>query len=352
MTAGLSVAGLSHSFGDHPVVRDLSLDVAPGEIVSLLGPSGCGKTTTLRLVAGLEVVQRGEIRLGGDLVAGGGVHVEPERRGVGLVFQDFALFPHLTVAENVAFGLRQPRDAARSRAVDLLGRVGLADRAAHFPHHLSGGEQQRVALVRALAPAPRLMLMDEPFSGLDVRLRDQVREDTAALLAATGTATLLVTHDPEEAMRIADRIAVMRAGRIVQVGSPATLYDSPADASVARFFSETNSLRSRAGAGAAPTPWGPLPVSAAIAEGAAVDILVRPEALSIGTPDGGVRAVVAAVRPLGGTRLIRLRIEGMQEPWLARVPARVDVSPGEAVAVALDHAHVHVFAATEASLPR
>lgn len=348
---GLSVSGLCHSFGDRPVVSDLSIDVAPGEIVSLLGPSGCGKTTTLRLVAGLEPLQKGEIRLDGVLVGAPGVHVAPEKRKVGLVFQDFALFPHLTVAGNVAFGLRMPADQARDRTIELLRRVGLADHADHYPHVLSGGEQQRVALVRALAPAPRLMLMDEPFSGLDVRLRDQVREDTASLLAATGTAGLLVTHDPEEAMRLADRIAVMRDGRIVQIGSPDDLYDRPADASVARFFSETNTLPGRAGAGCVATPWGSLPV-AGMGEGTAVEILVRPEALSVGPGVEGVPALVEAVRPLGASRLLRLRIDGVAVPWLARVSARVDVSPGSRVAVALEPAHVHVFPLTAASLPR
>ncbi len=349
---GLSVRSLSHSFGEQPVVRDLSIEVAPGEIVSLLGPSGCGKTTTLRLVAGLEIVQSGEIVLAGKVVAGPGVHVPPERRGVGLVFQDFALFPHLTLAANVGFGLRMPAAEARQRAVDMLRRVGLAELADHYPHQLSGGEQQRVALVRALAPAPRLMLLDEPFSGLDVRLRDQVREDTAALLASTGTAALLVTHDPEEAMRLADRIAVMRKGRIVQIGSPDELYDRPVDASVARFFSETNTLVGRATGQGVATPWGGLPAPAGAGEGTAVEILVRPEALSIAREGGGVPAVVASVRPLGASRLLRLNIEGLPEPWLARVPSRLDVSPGIRVEVALDAAQVHVFPTAEPSLPR
>ncbi|OZA09433.1 MAG: Fe3+/spermidine/putrescine ABC transporter ATP-binding protein, partial [Rhodobacterales bacterium 17-64-5] len=197
----LEVSHLLRSFGGRAVVVDVSLRIAAGQVTCLLGPSGCGKSTTLRMIAGVEHADAGEIRLDGALVAGPGRHVAPEQRSVGLMFQDFALFPHLTVAENVGFGLRVDRAARLRRVGELLEKVNLHGFGAKFPHALSGGEQQRVALARALAPRPRVMLMDEPFSGLDNRLRDGVRDRTLELLKEEATAVLLVTHEPDEAMR-------------------------------------------------------------------------------------------------------------------------------------------------------
>jgi iron(III) transport system ATP-binding protein len=216
----LEIRNLVRRFGGMAVVDDVSLTVMPGQVTCLLGPSGCGKSTTLRMIAGVEMQDSGEIWVDGQLICDTVFRVPPERRAIGLMFQDFALFPHLSVAENVAFGLTGPRDARRARVEELLNRVGLMRFIDAYPHSLSGGEQQRVALSRALAPRPRIMLMDEPFSGLDNRLRDDIRDQTLEILKQEDAAVLLVTHEPDEAMRMADEIALMRRGRIVQRGEP------------------------------------------------------------------------------------------------------------------------------------
>jgi iron(III) transport system ATP-binding protein len=234
-TPRLEVQNLSHRFGANQVVDDVSLTVMPGQVTCLLGPSGCGKSTTLRIIAGVEQQSSGSVLLDGAVVASDAIHVEPEGRHVGLMFQDFALFPHLTVAQNVGFGMRGDRKTRRDRVQTLLDRVELAGFSGKYPHELSGGEQQRVALARALAPSPRVMLMDEPFSGLDMRLRDDVRDATLAILKEEETAVLLVTHEPDEAMRMADQIALMRDGRIVQKGAPYNIYNAPVDRQAAAF---------------------------------------------------------------------------------------------------------------------
>jgi len=218
-------------------LNGVDLAIAPGEIVCLLGPSGCGKSTTLRIAAGLEMVQQGRVVVDGVEVASPRTFVPPEHRHVGLMFQDLALFPHLTVLDNVAFGLGRQNAATRRKIVHkLLERMGLSRYADSYPHTLSGGEQQRVALARALAPEPLVLLLDEPFSSLDRRLREQVRDETLALLVNDAVATLMVTHDAEEALLMADRIAIMRDGKIVQIGAGEELYDHPSDAFVARFL--------------------------------------------------------------------------------------------------------------------
>jgi iron(III) transport system ATP-binding protein len=212
----VALDGITHRFGDHVALDDVSLSVGSGEILALVGPSGSGKSTLLRLVAGLEPPTRGIVRLAGEEVAGPHGFVVAERRRVGMVFQDYALFPHLTVAENIAFGLRgRPRTDVDDAVRRLLERVQLARHANSYPHTLSGGERQRVALARALAPAPRVLLMDEPFSSLDGELRERVRQDTVALLRELHTTTIVVTHDAAEAAQISDRVAVLRAGRLV-----------------------------------------------------------------------------------------------------------------------------------------
>jgi iron(III) transport system ATP-binding protein len=299
----LTISHVSHHFGTLAAVYDFSLDIAAGEVVCLLGPSGCGKTTVLRLAAGLEVLRHGRISIAGQAVAGEGRDLPPEARQVGLVFQDYALFPHLNLAENVAFGLR---DADRlQQAGAWLKRIGLAHRAAHFPYMLSGGEQQRVALARALAARPRVMLMDEPFSSLDAGLRASLRRQALGLLREAGTATLLVTHDPEEAMAMADRIIVMRAGRPVQVGTPDAIYCRPASRFVAEFLGEANARPGIVQDGAVATPFGPLPAPH-LANGTAVDVLVRPEALRLGRD--GVSADVVESRRIGGALVTVLKL--------------------------------------------
>ena len=228
-TARLEIKNLMRRFGSRTVVDDVSLRILPGQVTCLLGPSGCGKSTTLRMIAGIEIPDSGEIWVDGRIVCDGASTTAPENRSIGLMFQDFALFPHLTVEQNVVFGLTGPVAAQRKRAGDLLDRVGLRLHLESYPHALSGGEQQRVALARALAPQPRILLMDEPFSGLDNRLRDGIRDETLALLKEEDTAVLLVTHEPEEAMRMADEIALMRDGRIIQSGAPYNLFTAPYD---------------------------------------------------------------------------------------------------------------------------
>ena len=217
---GLTVEGVTRRFDGRDVVSDVSLRVLPGQVTCLLGPSGCGKSTTLRLIAGVDRPDAGRVLADGEVLSGPGFHLPPERRQIGLMFQDFPLFPHMTVAENVAFGLRGSAAGKAERVRDMLARVRLADFGGAYPEQLSGGEQQRVALARAIAARPRVMLMDEPFSGLDDRLRDGVRDETLDILKELGTAVVLVTHDPGEAMRMADEIALLRAGRIVQMGAP------------------------------------------------------------------------------------------------------------------------------------
>lgn len=319
--AGLDLIAVSHDYGRRRAVDDVTLSVAPGEILGLLGPSGCGKSTTLRLAAGLETLQKGEVRIGGRVVAGQGIDVPTERRHVGMVFQDHALFPHLSVADNIAFGLGHMPVSERHRCATFWAeRLGLTTHLKAYPHQLSGGEQQRVALARALAPEPRVMLLDEPFSSLDSRLRDQIRDETVAVLKQAGTATLLVTHDPEEAMRMGDRIALMQNGRIEQVDSPDRVYAMPSTPFAARFLSETNEVAGRVEAGRLRTPLGDI-AAPLLAEGSAAILMFRPEALQLEpTGNTGLALRVERATALGAYR--RLEVAGTDGLRLAaRLPA-------------------------------
>jgi iron(III) transport system ATP-binding protein len=341
---GLAVEGLGHAYGKRTVVRDVSLSLGPGEVHCLVGPSGCGKTTILRLIAGLEPVQRGRIAIDGAVVAEPGYASAPEARRVGLMFQDFALFPHLRVIDNVAFGLRRlDARARRRRAEELLAQVDLGAHAESYPHMLSGGEQQRVALARALAPKPRLMLLDEPFSSLDATLREQVRDETIALLRVAGTPVLMVTHDADEAVRVADRIHVMLDGRVLQQGSPAELYARPANPFVAGFFGPLNRYKGWVVAGIVSTPLGPVEVGD-LADGTAVDVLIRPEALRL-LRDGGaapLRFRVRRIRDLGTNHVLELELP--DGPLITvRMTGAVEFAAGDVVAVELDPAQVYVY---------
>ena len=348
----LAFAGIRHAYGGREVLSGIDLAVAPGEIVCLLGPSGCGKTTLLRLASGLEPLQAGRIDLAGRLIAEPGREVPPESRSVGFVFQDYALFPHLTVAENVAFGLRfVPRGDRRWRVMDALARVGLETYQHAYPHMLSGGQQQRVALARALAPRPQVLLLDEAFASLDARLREQVRDDTLHVLQTAGIATLLVTHDAEEAMFMGDRIALMREGRIVQAGTPMELYLQPVDRYVAVFLGEVNTLRGRIRHGEAVTALGALPAPD-FPEGAPVEVLIRPEALRLDA--AGVAAEVEACRPLGAVTLVHLAVPDGAGGLLhlhARLPPGRLLARGEAVHLALDAERAFVFPPGEPEPP-
>ncbi|MGI8439328.1 MAG: ABC transporter ATP-binding protein [Thermoleophilaceae bacterium] len=337
MSVGLDA--VSKAYGSVRAVEDLSLDVRPGELFAVLGPSGCGKTTLLRLLAGFERPDSGEISVGGTRVAGPGGFVAPERRRIGMVFQDYALFPHLSVAANVAFGL--PR-GERGRARRTLELVGLQHKAERFPHHLSGGERQRVALARALAPEPAVVLLDEPFSSLDASLRADLRREVELILRDAGATAVLVTHDQEEALSLADRLGVMRDGRLVQVGAPEEVYARPVDRWAAGFLGDVNLLSGVARGGAVQTELGSLDLSGGVssAEGA-VRVAVRPEHLELlagRTPN----AEVTSREFRGHDVLYRLRHEGgrtvlVQLPSLElhAVGARVFVRPARAARGAL-----------------
>ncbi|MFM2042266.1 MAG: hypothetical protein RLY86_842 [Pseudomonadota bacterium] len=348
----LSLDRVSHRYGRTLAVDDVSLSIAAGEIVCLVGPSGCGKSTLLRLAAGLETLQQGTISITGATIAEPGRALPPERRGIGLVFQDYALFPHLSVLDNVRFGLnRLPKAEQTDRAMAALRQVGMQDYAKSFPDALSGGQQQRVALARAMAPQPAVLLLDEPFSGLDTRLRESVRDETLHVLKESGAATMIVTHDPEEAMFLADRIALMRQGRLVQVGAPVELYTRPVCAFAAGFFGEVNRLSGRVRNGSVPTPVGPIPVDR-MEEGEEVSILIRPEALHLSTgplAQLGPLAQVQASRLLGRTSLVHLGLPGLDGSILhlhARMAGQFLPAEGSYVSVRLDPRQAFVFPAT------
>ncbi len=260
------------------MLRAVDLTVPPGTVVALLGPSGCGKTTLLRAIAGLERPDAGTIALGGRLLSGDGTHVAPEKRRVGMVFQDWALFPHLSVAANVAFGLPK-RERDSERVAETLGMVGLSGLAGRMPSTLSGGQQQRVALARALANRPAVILLDEPFSNLDASLRHQIRLEVQRLLADLGVTSLFVTHQQEEAFVVGQEVAVMLDGAVVQQGSPAELYEAPETIEVARFVGDANFLRGPAVADKAETCIGPIPLDRD--HSGEVDVMVRPEQVGI-----------------------------------------------------------------------
>ena len=314
-TAGLRVRGLRHAYGGTPVVEGVGLDLRPGEVHCLMGPSGCGKTTTLRLVAGLEPLQEGFIALDGTVLADGNVCLPPERRTIGLMFQDLALFPHLSVAANVGFGLHgglrgSGRAARDGRVRRLLDMVGMARHAEKYPHQLSGGEQQRVALARALAPSPHLMLLDEAFSALDVSLRAAVREEALDLLREAGVPTLLVTHDPEEAIAAGDRVHVMQGGRIVQAGTPDDLYEAPANEFIAGFFGSTLRFSSRVRGGLVKTPLG-MVAAPAMPDDAEAIVVFRADAVRL-RPDyqgNGQAGHVVGCRRLGPACSISLKLD-------------------------------------------
>jgi iron(III) transport system ATP-binding protein len=293
----LAVRGVSKRYAGAAgfAVRDVSLSVERGEVLAIVGESGCGKTTLLRLVAGLEVPTEGEVLLNGHVASTPRGTLPPERRGVGIVFQDYALFPHLTVLDNVTFGLRAlPRRERAPRAAETLALVGMREYAHRYPHELSGGQQQRVALARALAPRPSLLLLDEPFSNLDVVLKEQVREEVGQILNATGTTALFVVHDLEDVLASADRIAILKQGALQQIDTPRAVYQRPADEYVARLFGSTNLLPGVPRDGGFDTPIGFVPAADAARHGGPVTLSIRPQELEVGT--AGADTTAATVR--------------------------------------------------------
>ena len=346
----LTFRGVSHHYGGFQSVHSVDIDIGEGGVVSLLGPSGCGKTTILRLAAGLERPSAGEILLDGEVVADDARFTPPERRRVGLVFQDYALFPHMTVAENILYGLNggagAVRDSAarRRRMEEVLEQVDLLSHAGAFPHMLSGGQQQRVALARSLAPKPRIMLLDEPYAGLDSRLRERIRDDTLHVLRASGTTVLLVTHDSEEAMFMSDHIHVMEQGRIMESGRPIDLYCRPQSAFVAEFFGEVNRVTGPVVNGKLETPFGRFGVDAA-GKVSEASLIIRHEALLIDN-DGAPNAEVVETRLLGRYSLIHLSMPmpGGDDLHLhARIPGLNMIPPGERVSLSVDKDQVFVF---------
>ncbi len=337
----LSVGGLWKGYGGDPVLRGLDLQAPGGELTAVLGLSGCGKTTLLRVIAGFERAERGTVALGGETLDDGRTWLPPERRGVGYVPQEGALFPHLSVEANVGFGL--PRGERRGGAVTrLLEMVGIPHLAGRLPHELSGGEQQRVALARALARRPRALLLDEPFSSLDATLRAHLREEVHTLLAEQGVTTLLVTHDQEEALSLAGTVAVLRDGRIVQQGTPAELYEQPADEQLARFLGAVNVLDARFEGGRAVTPLGALAVRAGAPVGSGAGLVVlRPEQLDVSPlddgagPGEGLGGTVELCRYYGHDALLHIRAEQASgsELLLARVVGERALPAGTRVRV-------------------
>ena len=346
-TARLSVDRISMRYGASTALHDVSLSITPGEVLCLVGPSGSGKSTLLRLIAGVERPTAGRIWIDGREVAGPRVFVEPERRSVGMVFQDFALFPHLTVAQNVAFGLKgMARADVDARVASLLERVGLTRYARSYPHVLSGGERQRVALARALAPEPRILLMDEPFSSLDRRLRDTVRQETLDILRDTQTTAMVVTHDPDEAQRIGDRIALLRDGRLVQTGSPQELYTRPANVFAARFFSDVNELPGICRDGYIETPLGRF-VAPEVAPNKPARVCIRPEHLRISSSPTSVPARVVRSEFRGEIDHLVLTVDGLTAPVTLRAFGRTSLAPGDAIHVEVPQDRVLVVPADQ-----
>jgi putative spermidine/putrescine transport system ATP-binding protein len=334
----VSLKRLIRAFGATKALDGMSLEIAPGELVALLGPSGCGKTTALRIVAGFETADSGQVLIDGKDVS----PVPAARRDMGMVFQSYSLFPNMNALDNVGFGLRMRRTPAprrRQRAAELLDMVGLSAQARQYPHQLSGGQQQRVALARALAIEPQVLLLDEPLSALDAKVRLQLREQIRALQQRLGTTTLFVTHDQEEALSMADRVGVMRSGKLEQVAAPAELYSRPATAFVAEFVGTMNRIPGElTGGGSAVIVLG---VTVGIQAGAediqagAVDALVRPEDLTVAPNEAG-NGIVTGRTFLGAVTRVAVRLSGDTEVAVD-VPSgtAITMSPGTAVQVTL-----------------
>ena len=332
--------GLTKRFGPTVAVDDVTLDVEPGEILALLGPSGCGKTTFLRLVAGFERAETGTIELAARTVVGHHVFVPPERRRVGFVFQDYALFPHLSVADNVGFGVdRRSRAERTSLTLALVGLGGLGDR---YPHELSGGQQQRVALARALAPGPAIVLLDEPFSNLDADLRERVRGEVRTILRTTGSSTVFVTHDQEEAFDIADRIAVMNEGRIEQLGRPEEIYHTPETRFVADFVGDADFLPAEVTGAELVTELGAYPMNGVDVEPGPVEIMLRPEDIELRPTDRADAPLVTARRFKGPLSLSTVRLPTGRVVTGAHSSQQI-FSPGQRVEVGFLPDHLVLF---------
>jgi iron(III) transport system ATP-binding protein len=332
MTEALDCHNLSKAFNGKVVLEDVTLNVQAGEFLTLLGPSGCGKTTTLRLIAGFEWPDSGTIDINGKPVANGTVRVPPEERRVGMVFQEYALFPHLDVADNIAFGLQGTKDKKQRRVDELLAFVGLTGLGERRPHELSGGQQQRIALARALAPKPTILLLDEPFSNLDATLRAQVRSEVRTILKQAGITCVFVTHDQEEALSLADKIAVIFDGKTAQVGDPQQTYQHPNSREVAAFVGEANFLPAEASGDVAACALGDIPLIEPMQ--GAVDLLIRPEMIRL-TPDQRGGGVVLWREFYGHDQRIGVLLVGAARTLVVRANASSTFSGGQRVRVDL-----------------
>jgi len=326
----LEIEQLTRRLGPGFVLGPLDLSIAPKEIVCLVGHSGCGKSTLLRLIAGIEQPDSGVLRLDAKVLAGPGVFVEPEQRNIGFVFQDYALFPHLTIEQNIMFGLRKwSRAEAKERAQMLLGLTALSAMADRYPHMLSGGEQQRAALARALAPEPAMVLMDEPFSNLDRDLRERVRSDTLALLRRTNTTAIIVTHDPEEALSTGDRVVLMKGGRVVQSGTGRELYDHPSDPYSAEFFSTFTRVPGVYRDGHVHTVLGAFPCWQEVADGSAAVAYIRPQAVYPTVAGNALTGIVRSRSFRGEIEQLELIVDGLESPLIMRTTQHLDVVEGK-----------------------
>lgn len=341
----LDIDDIRCGYGGEPVVDGLSLHLRPGELTCLLGPSGCGKTTALRAIAGFEPVTRGQITLDGTPVSRPGLTLAPERRRLGMVFQDYALFPHLSVADNVAFGLRRrSRSAARATAERLLELVGLAGHGSRYPHELSGGQQQRVAVARALAPEPPLLLLDEPFSNLDVELRERLAGEVRDILRQQGTAAVFVTHDQHEAFVMGERVGVMHEGRLLQWDTPFNLYHEPANRFVADFVGQGRLIGGTlVNPTTVDTPLGRLSGDRAytLPKGSAVEVLLRPDDVCIDL-EAKLRCRVVDRAFKGAETLYTLRLDDGTEV-LSLTPSHQDHEVGREVGIDVAADHLIMF---------
>ena len=341
----LALDGIAKRFGNEDVIGELSLSVRDGELLTLLGPSGCGKTTTLRLIAGLEKPDAGRVRLQGETVSGDGRFVSPEDRNVGVVFQDFALFPHLSARENVAFGLQNWDEADREvRVDDLLELVGLEAHGDHYPDELSGGQRQRIALARSLAPEPETLLLDEPFSSLDVDLRVEMREEVRRIIKETGVTAISVTHDREEALSISDRVAVMSDGDIEQIDTPQRVFQQPESRFVAGFLGHASFLAGEVRGDTVDTALGRVLRDdvhglAHQSDGSTVDLLVRPDDVTAAPADeGAADGRVVYRRYLGPTVLYCVELDGGETvECMHNHSDRIDLDERVGVRVTADH---------------
>ncbi|MGG2396519.1 ABC transporter ATP-binding protein [Pseudomonas sp. SH1-B] len=341
----LQLRGLNCGYHSHKVVQDLDLHLNAGDIGCLLGPSGCGKTTTLRAIAGFEPVLEGEIELAGKLISRAGFTLAPEKRRIGMVFQDYALFPHLSVAENVAFGIRKQPNAERVTQ-ELLALVKLGHLAKRYPHELSGGQQQRVALARALAPEPQLLLLDEPFSNLDGELRRRLSHEVREILKARGTSAILVTHDQEEAFAVSDHVGVFKDGRLEQWDTPFNLYHEPLTPFVASFIGQGYFIRGQLlSPDAVQTELGLIRGNRAYtwAQGSAVDVLLRPDDI-VPDEDSALKARIVGKTFLGAATLYRLQLPtGSQLESI--FPSHADHRQGDEVGIRVAADHLVAFPA-------